>query len=76
MALQSLEWRRQYRIDTLLDDFTSPEVFRRYFAAGFVGVDQAHNPRKYLTGNESMYFDDDVDAMGLQCGSSATEKST
>ena len=49
MTLQSLEWRRQYKIDTLLQDFESPEVFQKYFAAGFVGVDKAHNPRKMST---------------------------
>jgi len=44
MLRASLEWRRQYKIDTLLQDFESPEVFQKYFAAGFVGVDKAHNP--------------------------------
>jgi len=44
MLRASLEWRAQYRINTLLQDFTSPEVFKKYFAAGFTGVDKAHNP--------------------------------
>jgi len=44
MLRASLEWRRQYRIDTLLQDFESPEVFKQYYASGLVGVDKAHNP--------------------------------
>ena len=43
-----MEWRRQYRVDTLLDEFKSPEVVAKYFAAGFVGRDKQRNPRKKL----------------------------
>ncbi len=39
-----MEWRRQYRIDNLLEDFKSPEVLKKYFAAGFVGRDKQRNP--------------------------------
>ena len=42
-----MEWRRHYNIDTLLEDYESPEVFKKYFSADFVGYDKFNNPGKY-----------------------------
>ena len=47
--LQSVEWRRQCRIDTLVEDFRPPEVLRKFYAAGRVGSDKRGNPRKHQT---------------------------
>uniref|UniRef100_A0A0P5N3Q7 Cral/trio domain-containing protein n=2 Tax=Daphnia magna TaxID=35525 RepID=A0A0P5N3Q7_9CRUS len=44
MLRNSLDWRRKYKIDTLLDDFKPPEVLAKYFPAGFVGRDKFLNP--------------------------------
>jgi len=44
MLRNSLEWRRHYNIDTLLEDYESPEVFKKYFSADFVGYDKFNNP--------------------------------
>jgi len=43
---QSLEWRKLYRIDTLLEDFHPPEVFNAYFSTTFFGYDKLHHPRE------------------------------
>ena len=42
-----MEWRRLYGIDTLLEDFEPGEVLQKYYPAGKVGVDKAHNPGKF-----------------------------
>ncbi len=41
-----MDWRRQHRIDSILDEFKPPEVLAKYFPAGFVGQDKLKNPRK------------------------------
>ena len=41
-----MEWRRQHRIDTLLEEFIPPEVLTKYFPAGFVGRIKLKDPRK------------------------------
>ncbi len=35
-----MEWRRKYKIDTLVEDYKAPEVLTKYFSAGHVGVDK------------------------------------
>jgi len=44
MLRSSLEWRKLYRIDTLLEDFHPPEVFNAYFSTTFFGYDKLHHP--------------------------------
>uniref|UniRef100_A0A0P5M7D1 Cral/trio domain-containing protein n=1 Tax=Daphnia magna TaxID=35525 RepID=A0A0P5M7D1_9CRUS len=44
MLRSSLEWRRQYKIDRILEDFKPPEVLTKYFSAGFVGRDITQSP--------------------------------
>ncbi|EFX85553.1 hypothetical protein DAPPUDRAFT_222572 [Daphnia pulex] len=38
-----MEWRHQHKINTLLDDFTPPEVLAKYFSAGYTGVDKLNS---------------------------------
>ena len=47
ILLKSMEWRRQHRIDTLLEEFIPPEVLTKYFPAGFVGRIKLKDPRKW-----------------------------
>ena len=41
---QSFEWRRLYKIDTIIEDFKPPEVLTKYIAGGCVGRDRFLNP--------------------------------
>lgn len=43
---KALEWRRQFKIDSILNDFKPPEVLLNYVSAGLVGRDKAQSPRK------------------------------
>ena len=40
-----MEWRRQFKIDTILTDFKPSEVLKNYVSAGLVGQDKALSPR-------------------------------
>ncbi|KAI9561276.1 hypothetical protein GHT06_012232 [Daphnia sinensis] len=40
MLLQSLEWRQIHQIDGILDNWTPPEVMKKYYAMGTVGSDK------------------------------------
>ena len=42
--VKSMEWRRQYRVNTILEEFDAPEVMSKYFSAGIVGRDKLLNP--------------------------------
>ncbi|XP_046633872.1 SEC14-like protein 2 isoform X2 [Daphnia pulicaria] len=44
MLRSSLELRRQYKIDSLLNDFKPPEVLVNYLSAGITGQDKLLNP--------------------------------
>lgn len=44
MLRNSLEWRRKHRINTILEDFESPEVLKKYYPAGCVGRDKLFGP--------------------------------
>lgn len=35
-----MEWRRKYKIETLEEDYKTPEVLTKYYSAGHVGVDK------------------------------------
>lgn len=54
--LKSLEWRRQYKIDDIRDDFKPPDVLRKYFSAGLVGRDKLQSPciRTSFTKNKNV----------------------
>jgi metal transporter CNNM len=38
-----MEWRRKYKVDTVLQDYKSPEVLTKYFASGYTGVDKLNS---------------------------------
>ncbi|XP_046633881.1 SEC14-like protein 2 [Daphnia pulicaria] len=40
MFRNSMEWRRKYKIETLEEDYKTPEVLTKYYSAGHVGVDK------------------------------------
>lgn len=40
---KSLEWRRNFKIDEMLDTYKAPEVLARYFTGGHIGVDKHKN---------------------------------
>ena len=40
---KSMEWRRKYKVDTVLQDYKSPEVLTKYFASGYTGVDKLNS---------------------------------
>ncbi|XP_046633856.1 SEC14-like protein 2 [Daphnia pulicaria] len=44
MLRSALEWRRQFKIDSILNDFKPPEVLLNYVSAGLVGRDKAQSP--------------------------------
>jgi hypothetical protein len=43
--IQALEWRRQFKIDSILTDFKPSEVLTNYVSAGLVGQDKDLSPR-------------------------------
>jgi metal transporter CNNM len=38
-----MEWRRKYKVDTILQDYKTPEVLTKYFASGYTGVDKLNS---------------------------------
>ena len=44
LPFQSLEWRRKYGADTILDDWTPPEVCVKYYPGGFFGESKQGYP--------------------------------
>ena len=48
MQLKMLEWRRVNKVDGILQTFTPPEVFTRYFSFHHISKDKMGCPRKYL----------------------------
>jgi len=44
MLRKTLEWRLEYAMDDLLDNFQSPQVLHNYLAFGCVGVDKTNSP--------------------------------
>lgn len=40
MLIQSIEWRQIHQIDGILDNWTPPEVMKKYYAIGSVGSDK------------------------------------
>lgn len=44
IKLQSLEWRRQHKIDTIRDDLKPSEVLTNYVSASLVGRDKTQSP--------------------------------
>ncbi|KAI9561417.1 SEC14-like protein [Daphnia sinensis] len=43
MLRDSMEWRRNFKIDGMLDNYKAPEVLDRYFTGGHIGVDKNKN---------------------------------
>ncbi|XP_046460717.1 SEC14-like protein 2 [Daphnia pulex] len=43
MLRNSMEWRRKYKVDTILQEYKSPEVLTKYFASGYTGVDKLNS---------------------------------
>lgn len=43
MLRNSMEWRRKYKVDAVLQDYEIPEVLTKYFAAGYIGVDKLNS---------------------------------
>ncbi|KAI9561416.1 hypothetical protein GHT06_012373 [Daphnia sinensis] len=43
MLRNSMEWRKNNRIDTIIEDFKSPEVLTKYFGVGHIGADKYKN---------------------------------
>lgn len=41
--IKSMEWRRKYKVDAVLQDYEMPEVLTKYFAAGYIGVDKLNS---------------------------------
>nr|CAH0109544.1 unnamed protein product [Daphnia galeata] len=48
MIRNSMEWRRKYKVDTVLQDYKSPEVLTKYFASGYTGILLSAKKRDYL----------------------------
>lgn len=46
---QSLEWRRVNQVDTILETFDPPEVFKKYYSLGKTGVDKFGCPGKLIS---------------------------
>ena len=42
-----MEFRKQYGADTILQDYTPPEVMKKYFPGGFFGEDREGRPVWY-----------------------------
>ena len=42
-----MEFRKQYGADTILEDYTAPEVIKKYFPGGFFGEDREGRPVWY-----------------------------
>lgn len=43
---KSLEWRRANKVDEILDTFTPPEAFVKYYSMNHIGTDKFDCPRK------------------------------
>ncbi|XP_057372014.1 SEC14-like protein 2 [Daphnia carinata] len=43
MLRDSMEWRRHFKVDGMLDNYKAPEVLARYFTGGHIGVDKQKN---------------------------------
>lgn len=43
MLSKAMEWRHQYKINTTLDDYVPPEVFAKYFSAGYTVAGKQHS---------------------------------
>lgn len=46
IILKSIEWRQIHQIDGILDNWTPPEVMKKYYAIGSVGSDKFGCPGK------------------------------
>jgi hypothetical protein len=44
MLRDSLEWRKKYGTDTILQDWSIPEVLEKYYPGGYCGVDKEGCP--------------------------------
>ena len=42
-----MEFRKRYGADTILQDYTPPEVLKKYFPGGFFGEDREGRPVWY-----------------------------
>ena len=42
-----MEFRKEYGADTILEDYTPPEVIKKYFPGGFFGEDREGRPIWY-----------------------------
>ena len=42
-----MEFRKKYGADTILQDYTPPEVMKKYFPGGFFGEDREGRPVWY-----------------------------
>lgn len=43
---QSLDWRRANKADEILNTFTPPEAFVKYYSMNHIGTDKFDCPRK------------------------------
>ena len=39
-----MEWRKQWNVDTILQDWKIPEVMKKYYPGGLAGYDKAGSP--------------------------------
>lgn len=46
MNIQTIEWRREKKIDSILETYSRPEVYQKYFSMGRCGTDKFGCPRK------------------------------
>ena len=42
--MQSIEWRKTYEVDSLLEKYKSPEVLQKYDIGGRLGLDKEKSP--------------------------------
>lgn len=42
--IKSLEWRKNFGADTILQDYTIPEVIEKYYPGGYYGYDKMGCP--------------------------------
>ena len=39
-----MEWRKEWKVDSILNDWEVPEVLKKYYAGGLMGYDKNGSP--------------------------------
>ncbi|KAF8794832.1 SEC14-like protein 2 like protein [Argiope bruennichi] len=48
MLRKNIAWRKRYNVDTILTDYTPPEVLEKYYPVSFIGYDKNGFPVRYI----------------------------